>query len=80
MKILIAEDDPVSCRILERSLASWGHEALVATNAQLAWDVLREPDAPSLAILDIMMPELDGCEVCRRVRDCLSPFLPTSFC
>lgn len=76
MKILIAEDDPVSCRILERSLASWGHEVLVATNGQLAWDVLREPDAPSLAILDIMMPEIDGCEVCRRVRELSLPIPP----
>lgn len=68
MNILIAEDDPVSCRILERSLASWGHDVSIATDGKMAWDILQRADSPSLAILDIMMPEIDGCEVCRKVR------------
>lgn len=75
MKILIAEDDPVSCRILEMTLASWGHQVSIATNGQMAWDMLRQADAPPLAILDIMMPEMDGCDVCRNVRG-LSPAIP----
>lgn len=69
MKILIAEDDPVSCRILEMTLSAWGHDVLVARDGRAAWEVLRQPDSPSLAILDIMMPEMDGCEVCRKVRE-----------
>lgn len=75
MNILIAEDDPVSCRILEMTLASWGHRVSTTTNGQMAWDILRQADSPPLAILDIMMPEIDGCEVCRRVRE-LSTAIP----
>jgi phosphoserine phosphatase RsbU/P len=75
MNILIAEDDPVSCRILEMTLASWGHNVCMTTNGQMAWDILRQADSPSLAILDIMMPEIDGCEVCRKVRE-LSTAIP----
>jgi len=75
MKVLIAEDDPVSCRILEMTLTAWGHEVLVARDGQAAWDILRQADSPSLAILDIMMPEMDGCEVCRKVRE-LSVAIP----
>jgi len=75
MNILIAEDDPVSCRILEMTLASWGHDVSIATDGQMAWDMLSQPDSPPLAILDIMMPEIDGCEVCRRVRE-LSAAMP----
>ncbi|HEV7745513.1 MAG TPA: response regulator transcription factor [Pyrinomonadaceae bacterium] len=68
MKILIAEDDPVSRRVLEATLLKWGYEVLVATNGADAWEILQGDDAPSLAILDIMMPGIDGLEVCRRVR------------
>jgi sigma-B regulation protein RsbU (phosphoserine phosphatase) len=75
MKILIAEDDPVSCRILELTLVAWGHEVSVARDGRAAWDVLRRADSPPLAILDIMMPEMDGCEVCRKVRE-LSVVIP----
>jgi phosphoserine phosphatase RsbU/P len=69
MKILIAEDDPVSCRILEMTLSAWGHDVSVARDGRAAWDILQRADSPSLAILDIMMPEMDGCEVCRKVRE-----------
>jgi len=75
MRILIAEDDPVSCRILELTLAAWGHEVSVARDGRAAWDVLRQADSPPLAIMDIMMPEMDGCEVCRKVRE-LSVVIP----
>ena len=68
MKILIAEDDPVSRRVLEATLLKWGYEVSVATNGTDAWEILQSDDAPSLAVLDIMMPGIDGLEVCRRVR------------
>lgn len=68
MKILIAEDDRVSCRLLERTLSGWGHETVVTRDGIEAWAVLQQPDAPHLAILDWMMPGIDGVEVCRRVR------------
>ncbi len=68
MKILIAEDDPVSRRILQATLVQWGYEVAVTLDGRQAWDVLQREEAPSLAILDIMMPGMDGLEICRRVR------------
>jgi diguanylate cyclase (GGDEF)-like protein len=68
MKILIAEDDPVSCRILAANLKSWGHEVVITQNGNEALAALQQKDAPLLAILDWMMPGLHGPEVCRRLR------------
>jgi phosphoserine phosphatase RsbU/P len=68
MKILIAEDDPVSRRVLEATLARFGHQVVVAIDGAEAWAVLQSEDAPSMAILDWMMPGLDGVEICRRLR------------
>lgn len=68
MRILIAEDDLVSQRMLEATLAKWGHEVVVTGDGDAAWKVLRSGEAPRLAILDWMMPGLDGAEICRRVR------------
>ncbi len=68
MRIIIAEDDAVSRRILETLLRKWGHEVTTTRDGEAAWNVLREPGAPALAILDIMMPGIDGLELCRRVR------------
>jgi len=68
MQILIAEDDPVSRRLLEATLSGWGHEVIVTRNGREAMAVLRGSNPPKLAILDWMMPGLDGIEVCRRLR------------
>ena len=68
MKILIAEDDEVSRRILQLTLASWGHEVITTRDGAEAWSILAREAAPPLAILDWMMPQMDGLEVCRRVR------------
>lgn len=68
MRILIAEDDVVSRRLLEATLIRWGYEVIVTRNGVEAWDILQREDAPLLAILDWMMPGLDGLEVCRRLR------------
>lgn len=68
MKILIAEDDEVSRRILELTLTASGHEVVTAQDGTEAWSLLEREDAPRLAILDWMMPGMDGTEVCRRVR------------
>lgn len=68
MKILIAEDDLISRRLLEATLTKWGYEVAHACDGLAAWEALQQPDAPSLAILDWMMPGLDGVEVCRRIR------------
>ncbi len=68
MKILIAEDDAVSRRVLEATLHKFGHEVEAAPDGAEAWAALQRDDAPSLAILDWMMPEIDGVELCSRVR------------
>ena len=68
MKILIVEDDPVSRRLLESFLTEWGHDVQLAVNGSEAWEILQNPDAPNLVISDWMMPEMDGLELCRRIR------------
>ena len=68
MKILIAEDDPVTCRMLEITLAKAGYDVIVTRDGGEAWKALESADSPKLAVLDWMMPGMDGLEVCRRVR------------
>lgn len=68
MRVLIAEDDLTSRAVLTRVLKMDGHEVTATANGAEAWQVLQQPDAPALAILDWMMPEMDGLEVVRRVR------------
>jgi len=68
MKILVAEDDLVTRRMLEAYLGKWGYEVLKASDGQQAWQVLQHEHAPRLAILDWMMPGMDGTSVCREVR------------
>ncbi|MGH9661723.1 MAG: GGDEF domain-containing response regulator [Bryobacteraceae bacterium] len=75
MRILIAEDDAISRRLLETILGKWGYEVVVAVDGDQAWDSLQAEDAPRLAILDWMMPGKDGIEVCRRVRERTAPYV-----
>ncbi len=65
MKILIAEDDRVARELLRHRLCGWGDEVVAVGDGTAAWDILRGPDSPRLAILDWMMPGIDGPEVCR---------------
>jgi DNA-binding response OmpR family regulator len=67
MKILIAEDDPVSVKILQFTLQHWGHEVICAASGDEAWAVFdREP--VRVVVSDWMMPGLDGLGLCQRVR------------
>ncbi len=68
MKILIAEDDPVSRRLLQAILVRWGYDVAVARDGIEAWEMLKGEDAPKLAILDWMMPGIDGVTICRKIR------------
>lgn len=68
MKILLAEDDPVTRRLVESQLRKWGHEIVVAPDGELAWRVLQRPDAPAIAVLDWVMPGMDGLDLCKGVR------------
>ena len=68
MKILIAEDDAVSRRMLEETFFRWGYEVVVCSDGSQAWETLERENAPEMAVLDWMMPGVDGPELCRRVR------------
>lgn len=72
MQVLIAEDDPVSCRLLESYLTKWAYMAIVTHDGEEAWEVLQRED-PRLAILDWVMPRMDGPQVCRRLRSSTNP-------
>jgi putative two-component system response regulator len=68
MKVLIADDNHFYRCALEATLKEWGYEVTAVADGEAAWDVLRAESAPKIAILDWMMPKLDGVEVCRRLR------------
>jgi two-component system cell cycle response regulator len=68
MKILIADDDRLSRKLLEKILQRAGYDVIAVENGRQAADQLCKPDGPRLALLDWMMPELDGPGVCRVVR------------
>jgi phosphoserine phosphatase RsbU/P len=72
MQILIAEDDRVTGEILARTLRRWNYESSIVHDGEQAWDRLRTATEPTLAILDWMMPKMDGPDICRRVRDDLT--------
>lgn len=76
MKVLIAEDDAVSRIMLNAVLSQWDYELAVATNGDEAWQIMQRDDAPHLAILDWMMPGMDGLELCRRLREIETDFPP----
>jgi diguanylate cyclase (GGDEF)-like protein len=68
MQILVAEDNPVFQSMLKNMLGKWGYDVVLANNGERAWEILQQADAPPLAILDWMMPGMDGVEICRRIR------------
>ncbi|MFO8173977.1 MAG: GGDEF domain-containing response regulator [Gemmatimonadota bacterium] len=68
MKILIAEDNLSDLHLLESLLKKWGYDSVSAMDGNEAWEILNGPDSPRLAVLDWMMPGMEGDEICRRVR------------
>ncbi len=68
MRILVAEDDAISRTLLERTLQRAGYEVISVENGAKAIAELVKQDAPRLALLDWVMPEMDGVEVCREIR------------
>ncbi len=68
MKVLLADDDPVSLRMLEGSLSSWGYQVVSASDGAQAWEILSSVEPPRLAILDWVMPGIDGVDLCKRLR------------
>ena len=76
MKTLIADDSALIRRLIELAVLDRGHEILAVDDGAAAWAAF-ERDHPSLVILDWQMPELDGLEVCRRIR--ASPYARDTF-
>jgi phosphoserine phosphatase RsbU/P len=76
VRVLVADDDLLTRRLLEKILGKSGHEVVTATSGIEAWQILSGQDPPALAILDWMMPQMTGVEVCRRVREAQGP-VPT---
>lgn len=69
MRVLVADDNADGRLLLKYLLTGWGHEAVCTEDGQEAWQILTGPQAPELAILDWVMPGLDGVQLCRRVRE-----------
>ena len=76
LPVLMAEDDPISARVLSATLRQWGHEPVFAPDGLAAWEILQREDSPKLAIIDWNMPGLEGPEICRRARALARP-VPT---
>lgn len=72
MRILVAEDEPMSRLLLQRSVEKLGHECLIARNGEEAWELF-EKTPVDVVISDWMMPGIDGVEFCRRVRASTRP-------
>jgi phosphoserine phosphatase RsbU/P len=71
MRILVAEDDAATRRILEVTLGRLGWDVITASDGDAAWrafETLKGKNAPEMAVLDWMMPGLEGPEICRRLR------------
>ena len=66
-KILIADNDLIALRLLNVALSDWGYEVIMCTDGKKAWEALNKNDI-SIALLDWVMPEIDGLELCRRLR------------
>ncbi|MGA2576941.1 MAG: diguanylate cyclase [Bryobacteraceae bacterium] len=67
-RILVADDSPVFRDMLRKMLLEWGYDVTTVNDGQQAWDLLRLENGPRLALLDWMMPGMEGAEVCRQVR------------
>lgn len=68
-RVLIAEDDPVSCHLLKSFLLRWDYDVIVENNGAAAARILEGDEAPRLAVLDWMMPGMEGVEICQRIRE-----------
>jgi two-component system, cell cycle response regulator len=69
MKILVADDDSISRMLVQRTLQTFGYEVILAENGRRAVQILSQSDGPRLALVDWMMPELDGPGLCREIRE-----------
>jgi two-component system, cell cycle response regulator len=68
-RVLVAEDDPVSCHLLKSFLVKWEYDVEVVTDGMAALRILEGDDTPRLAVLDWMMPGMEGVQICQRIRE-----------
>ena len=68
MQILVVDDSPVYRQLLASHLQDWGFPLTIAKNGSEAWTLLQRPDCPKLVLLDWVLPDIDGVELCRRIR------------
>src|SRR5215467_11177211 len=68
MQVLLVEDSPVYRKLIGDYLKDWGFTVQVAENGTKAWDFLQQQTAPKLALLDWVLPDIDGIELCHRIR------------
>ena len=68
-RVLIAEDDKMTRIILRQQLKKWGYDIIEAENGQQAYEMLSGADAPSIAVMDWMMPVMSGIETCRKLKN-----------
>ncbi|ROR01611.1 diguanylate cyclase [Desulfosoma caldarium] len=69
MKVLVADDDTTTRKMVAAMLTKWGYEVVTAASGDAAWNVLQGEDSPRLAVLDWIMPGMDGVDICRKVRE-----------
>ena len=75
MQILVVDDDPPTLQLLVHHLQQWGHVVVPCPDGESAWSCLENGTNPHLAILDWMMPGMDGLELCRRIRNRSGPYV-----
>lgn len=75
VRVLLVEDEPVTCQVFSRALQKSGHHVRVASDGNKALHALRD-DAPDLVVLDLGLPTVPGLEVLRRIRESARPDLP----
>ena len=68
LAVLVADDDPITRAVVAAILRKGGYQVQLAADGEQAWDALQHLDRPPLAVMDWMMPGLDGPEICRRLR------------
>jgi two-component system cell cycle response regulator len=73
MRILVAEDSAVYRHLITGHLKEWGFDVVFAKDGAEAWNLLQQPEAPTLVLLDWVLPQIDGIELCRRIRRAAVP-------
>ncbi len=69
MKVLIAEDDPIQSELLSTLVKSWGYNTILVSDGESAWNAFKSEAAPEILLLDWLMPNLSGIDVCNKINE-----------